>query len=100
MAVGRPNSPHGPVQLEVARITRVRIRYALVHVVAVREVQPLRWRKVTTRKCCVATVATRPATQSPVIGGDYKAGFFDLLFRQYRRRTVRQLEHRCYAVAR
>ena len=46
-----------------------------------------------TRKRSVATVATHPATQSPLIGGDHEASFFDLLFRQYRRRTVRQLEH-------
>ena len=72
----------------------MRILFALVHVVAVREVQPLRWRKVTTCKRCVAAVATRPATQSPVICGDYQASFFDLLFRQYRRRTVRPWEHR------
>ena len=60
----------------------VPIRFSLVHVIAVREVQPLRRRKVTTRKLLVATVATRPATQSPVIGGDYEASFFDLFFRQ------------------
>ena len=69
------------------------IRFALVHVAAVRDVQPFLWRKVTTRKRFVANVATRPSTQSPVIGGDYEASFFDLLFRQYRRRTVRPLEH-------
>ena len=72
----------------------MRIRFGLVHVVAVCEVQPLRWRKVTTRKRYVDAVATRPGTQYPVICGDYEASFFDLLFRQYRRRTVRPLEHR------
>ena len=53
----------------------------------------LRGLKVATRERGVAAIATRPATQSPVIGGDYEASFLDLLLRQFRRWTLRALEH-------
>ena len=71
----------------------MRIRFALVDVVTVRELQSLRGRKVATRERRVAVIATRPATQSPVIGRDYEAIFRDLFVRQFRRWTVRALEH-------
>ena len=53
----------------------MRIRFALEDVVTVREVQSLRGRKLTTRERGVAFIATRPATQYPVIGGDYEASY-------------------------
>ena len=71
----------------------MRIRFALVDLVTLREVQSLRGRKVATRERGVAVIATRPATQSTVIGGDYEASFPDLFLRQFRRWTVRALKH-------
>ena len=57
------------------------IRFALTEVVTVRDVQSLGGHKAAIRERGVAVIATRPATQSPVIGGDHEASFLDLLLR-------------------
>lgn len=65
----------------------------LLLLVTEREVQSLRIRLVATRKRCVAVIAARPATESPIIGEDYEPRFFDLLLLHFWQNTVRSLKH-------
>ena len=71
----------------------MRIRFALVDVIAVGEVKALRRRKVATHERAMAFIATGPTTQCSVFSGNHESCLFDPIFRQFRRRNVRTLEH-------